>query len=179
MKTNTETSWGSVARALHWLMALLIAVQLALGWVGHEMEDSPAKITWLTGHKSLGLTILLLLAFRWLWRLSQPLPRLPEPRPGWVVVGSRITHWGLYLVPLALAVSGWLIADTSRIPWAYWWLVPLPDLVGADHDLHEAAEEIHELLVACLLALVSLHVVAALWHQLGRRDGLLRRMWSG
>jgi cytochrome b561 len=179
MKGNTEHSWGIVSRGLHWLMAVLVGAQLTLGWIGHEMENSPAKITWMTGHKSLGLTLLVLLLIRWLWRLSQPVPALPPGSTAFERLGARAAHWAFYLLLLGLAVSGWIIADTSRIPWEFWWTVPLPDIIGTDRTLHEVAEEAHETVVWCLVTLLTLHVLASAWHQWIRRDDLMRRMWRG
>ena len=76
---NPNTSWNGTARSLHWLMALLIGLQAAAGWVGHEMERSPLKVDVLTAHKSLGVTLLMLVVVRLLWRWTHP----PPPTAPW------------------------------------------------------------------------------------------------
>ena len=179
MLSNSATHWGALTRTLHWLIAALILVQFALGWIGHEMDDTPAKVTWMIGHKSVGVTILLLTVFRLSWRLPQNRPVAPTGIAIWQHRAAVSAHWALYALVLGLAIAGWVIADTSRIPWNLWWVIPLPDWLGPAKDLHEVAEEAHEFLAWSLFAVIALHVLAALWHQFVRRDDTLRRMWSG
>lgn len=179
MKANTANSWGSVARGLHWLIALLIIVQLPLGYFGHEMDDSPNKIFWLTLHKSLGVTVLVLMALRLAWRVTHPVPKPVPGTTAWQRVTATSVHWALYLVVFLQTLSGWVAADTSRIPWKAFWVIPLPDILETSHDLHEAGEEMHEFMVWMLLILLAVHVGAALWHHFVRRDDVLRRIWSG
>jgi len=179
MKPNTVYSWGSMARGLHWLAALLILAQLPLGWFANEMETGPDKITWMTLHKSLGVTLFLLMLFRLLWRVSHTVPDPPPAARAWEIRMAAVVHWTLYAAVLAQTTAGWLAADTSRIPWKLWWLIPLPDWLDPSEGLHEAAEEAHEFLAVVLVALLTLHIAAALWHHYIRRDYVLRRMWSG
>lgn len=176
---NPNTSWNGTARSLHWLMALLIGLQAAVGWVGHEMDRSPLKVDVLTAHKSLGVTLLMLVVVRLLWRWTHPAPPPPPGSARWQVWAARLTHTALYLLMIALPLSGWLVASTSIVPWKLWWLIPWPDIAAADKALHEMAGEIHEALVGCLAALLAVHVAAALWHHFARKDAVLTRMLRG
>jgi len=160
-------------------MALLIALQAVAGWVGHEMDRSPLKIDILTAHKSLGITLLMLFVFRLFWRWREPAPPPPTGTPAWQTWAARLTHMTLYLLMIGLPLSGWLVASTSIVPWKLWWLIPWPDIASADKELHEVAEEVHELLVWLLVAFLALHMAAALWHHFFRRDAVLLRMLRG
>ena len=160
-------------------MAALILAQGVVGWIGHEMERSPAKIDVMTAHKSLGITLLLLVLLRLAWRIGH---RAPPPPPGsgrWEIRAAWLSHLGLYLLMIALPLSGWLSASTSIVPWKLWWLIPWPDIAAPNQALHEIAEEVHEVMVKLLIALLALHVAAALRHHFLKRNDVLRRMWRG
>ncbi|MCZ6829065.1 MAG: cytochrome b [Gammaproteobacteria bacterium] len=168
-----------MARSLHWLMAAMIGVQLTVGWVAEEMARSPEKVTWMTGHKSLGVTILLFAVLRTWNKTLDPAPLPPAGTPRWEIHGATISHWTLYFLMLALPLSGWLVADTAIFPWKLWWLVPAPDILASGKELHEIGETLHKLLVWSLVALLSLHILAALRHHFIKRNDVLRRMWRG
>jgi len=172
-------SWTATARAMHWSMAALILLQAAVGWVGAEMERSPLKVDVLTAHKSLGITLLLLVLFRLTWRWTHRAPAPPAGSKTWEIRAAGLSHAALYLLMIAVPLSGWLSASTSIVPWKLWWLVPWPDIAAVDQQLHGAAEEIHEALVWCLAAILAVHVAAALWHHFVKRDGVLRQMLRG
>jgi len=176
---HPDASWSLTARALHWLMALLIALQAVAGWIGHEMDRSPLKVDVLTAHKSLGITLLFLLAVRLLWRWAYQPPPPPAGSSAWQTRAARLTHSALYLLMLGLPLSGWLVASTSIVPWKLWWVIPWPEIASADKELHEIAEEVHEALVWCLVAVLALHIAAALWHHFVKRDTVLLRMLRG
>jgi len=176
---DPSESWSRTARSLHWLMALLILSQAVVGWIGHEMERSPLKVDVLTAHKSLGITLLMLAVFRLLWRWTHRAPPHPAGSPPWQSWAARLTHIALYVLMFALPLSGWLVASTSIVPWKLWWLIPWPKIASADKTLHEIAEDIHEALVWWLVAVLAVHVAAALWHHFARRDTVLLRMLRG
>jgi cytochrome b561 len=173
---NTDHSWGVVSKGLHWLLAIMILGQFVLGMVAEEAQVSPRKLDLFVWHKSLGLTILLLVALRIAWRLAN---RPPGPVPGiarWEHRAARTGHALLYLLLLAVPLSGWWISDTSRIPFKAFWLVPMPDLLAADRDMSQLAATVHGILVTALLVLVAVHVLAALRHHFVLHNDTLRRM---
>jgi cytochrome b561 len=173
------TVWNPLARALHWTMAGLILVQGTVGWIGHEMERSPAKIDVMTAHKSLGITLLLLVLLRLAWRAGHQAPPPPSGTSRWEMRAARLSHLALYLLMIALPLSGWLAASTSIVPWKLWWLIPWPDIAAPDEALHDIAGEVHETLVKVLIALLLVHVAAALRHHFFKRNDVLLRMWRG
>lgn len=171
--------WNGVARFLHWTMALLIAAQATLGWIGHDMVRSQAKLELMTAHKSLGITLLLLVLLRLLWRATHAAPPHPAGAPRWELLAARLSHAALYLLLIAIPLSGWLAASTSLVPWKLWWVIPWPDIAPVNEQLHEVAEELHEVLVNVLIAVLVVHVGAALQHHFFRHNDVLLRMLRG
>lgn len=176
MLRNTDTAWGSVAKSLHWLIALLIAVQLALGWVAEDMELSPVKLDLFVWHKSLGLTVLLLVVLRLGWRIANPPPAPLTGSGQWETRLALAGHWLLYVLMFAVPLTGWWIADTSRIPFRMYWLLPLPDLIEADKAASTLAAEVHGALTTLLAVTVAGHVLAALRHHWLLGNATLKRM---
>lgn len=179
MIRNSQDNWGSLARGLHWLLAVLIFVQAVLGWIAHEMDRSPGKITLMTAHKSLGITILMLIAVRLAWRWINPTPDPPPGSKSWEILLARLTHAAIYLSVIGVALSGWLTASTSIIAWKFWWAFQWPRLSGPNPDLHELSGEVHETLVTALAGLLIVHTAAAFKHHFIDRDQVLLRMWKG
>lgn len=173
---NTREEWGSVSKVLHWLVVVLI---LAMAWLGLTMGDLPSgpdKVATYALHKSIGITILVLVVLRLGWRLYAGAPAAVAGTPRWQERISSLTHWALYALLLAMPLSGWLLNSASGFPLQWFGLFNLPALTGRDHDLHELAEEIHELLFWVLATLVVVHAAAAFYHHLFQRDATLARM---
>jgi len=179
MLRNTVDSWGTVAKALHWLMALLLLGQLALGFIAIEWPLSPTKIHLFIWHKSLGLSLLVLVIVRLVWRWSNPVPRLPPTTAKWQRQASRISHLLLYVCLMALPASGWIINSASNIPLRVFWLFRLPAITAPDKALAQVMKSVHAGLVAALMLLLVIHIGAALHHHFVRHDQVLRRMLPG
>lgn len=183
MLRNTATGWGWPAKLLHWSMALLVVGQWTLGvWmVGLGDDQLVRKFQLYQLHKSLGLTLLGLALLRLLWRVSGPVPDLPSTVPAWQRSAARASHRVLYLLMLALPVTGFLMAAASPlgIPTVWFGLVRIPHPIGPDARLEEVLKLVHGTLAWVLAALVLLHVGAALKHHLLDRDEVLRRMLPG
>ncbi len=174
MPAANDSTWGVIARSFHWLIALLIFGQFVLGWVAEDMRMSPDKFELFVWHKSIGVTVLLLVALRLAWRL-----RTNPPQPlasGLELMLARLGHALLYVLMFAVPLSGWWISDTSRIPFRIFWHVPTPDLMEASREASELAAQVHGILTTLLLLLVVLHSVAALRHHFLLRDATLLRM---
>lgn len=174
---NTRSSWGWPARFLHWLTVLMIVVQASLGFIADSLSRSPLKVDMMTAHKSLGITLLAVLAIRLAWRLGHPPPAPPPASPAWERTAAKISHTLLYLLMFAVPLSGWLSASTSIIPWKLWWLLPWPSIASPDPDLHALASDLHEVSFICLCTVLAVHVAAALKHHFIDRDDTLTRMW--
>ena len=167
------------AVVLHWLMALLIFVTFPLGLYMVELQLSPDKLKLYSYHKWIGITVLTLVAIRVVWRLTHTPPPLPDSVAGWQRRASAIVHGLLYLLMIAIPLSGWLMSSAKGFQTVWFGVLPLPDLIGKDKALGDLLAEVHAALNFTMLALVILHVGAALKHHFIERQPYLQRMgWS-
>ncbi|MCX7179648.1 MAG: cytochrome b [Proteobacteria bacterium] len=173
---NPPQSYTRTAIILHWLTALAILCAFPLGVYMHELPLSPRKLQLYSYHKWLGLSVLLLAALRLLWRSLHRPPPLLAGMPRWQEVIAQYMHHGLYLLLLAVPLSGWLMSSAFGIPVVWFGVLPLPDLIGKDKELGELLKEVHETLNYTLLLLVAIHAAAAIRHHVFERDGTLQRM---
>lgn len=168
--------YGAVAMALHWVIAGLIAAQFVLAERAEDLPLGMAKLQLIANHKSIGITILALAILRLGWRLWASPPSLPASVPGWQRRVSAFTHGAIYGLIFAIPLSGWAFSSAANFPVSWFNLVELPNLVAPDEARSELLENLHEWLGKALLALVIVHVAAALKHQFLDRDGVLLRM---
>jgi len=179
MKPANEPSpraWSPASIFFHWSTAVLIVVMVALGWGAVSYPLSPTKLDLFRWHKSLGLLVLAWVLIRLAWRLAH---RAPAPTPGVSRAeqqAAALSHGGLYLLMLAMPVSGWIINSAADFPLKWFGLFPVPQLVGPDEAIQNAAESVHFVLFWTLLVLIVLHVGAALHHHYVRKNDVLRRM---
>ena len=167
--------YTGVAIALHWLMALMILVSLAVGLTMARMDLSPTRLQLYNWHKWAGVLILTLAALRLLWRLSHRPPTLP-PMPAWQHAASRASHGALYVLFFAVPLAGWAYSSAAGFPVVLFGVLPLPDWVAVDRELAQAIKPWHGRLAWTLAALTLLHIAAAWKHQLVDRDGLINRI---
>jgi cytochrome b561 len=172
---ETGRGYDRVAIGLHWTIALLILIQIGLGWCMNEAlpDHSPAQAWVLTLHISVGLTILLLVLARIGVRIVRPAPPLPADLALWERIAARASHLLFYLLMLALPLTGWALASLGTRPIAFWGL-PWPRLPGMAQLLGSPAPKAvrHELshihvyiLIWIILINLALHVAGALKHQ--------------
>ena len=173
---NTRDQWGSISKLLHWLVVLLILVMAWIGLTMGDLPNGPDKIATYALHKSIGITILVLVLLRLGWRLHAGAPAPVPGTPNWQDRIASLTHWALYALLLAMPISGWVLNSSSGFPLQWFGLVNLPAIAGRDQDVHELAETIHETLFWILVTLVVLHAAAAFYHHLFQRDATLARM---
>ena len=167
--------YDRVAMALHWITALLILANLTLGLSMVGLPISPRKLHWYLWHKSIGLTVFLLTSARLGWRtLHRPPPQVPMP--GWQQRASGLSHAALYALLFLIPVSGYLYSSATGVQVVWLGVVPLPDLVPKDNALGGALKIVHVTLNSLLVALVLVHVAAALRHHFVDRDAVLARM---
>ncbi len=173
---NLADRWGGVSITLHWLTALMIAGLVVVGLLMQELGNSPTKIQIYGLHKSIGLTVLALTVLRLLWRLFAGVPEPVAGTPRWQRWASGATHGALYVVLLAMPLSGWLYNSASGFPLKWFGLFKLPKLSGYDAEVKAFALQAHETLFLVLVAIVGVHALAALKHHYFDRDRTLARM---
>jgi cytochrome b561 len=177
--SNSAQRYGLAAMLLHWGMAILLAVLLALGWFMVSQPDAGydrEKITLILVHKSVGMFALGIALARIAWRAASPLPALGADLPAWRQVAARVVHLGLYALMLALPVTGWLMSSAGGYPVPVFGWFNVPDLIGPNERLFAALITLHRWLADALVVLVGLHAGAALEHHFVRHDGTLGRM---
>jgi cytochrome b561 len=171
--------WSPAGRLLHWTMAVLIIGLVTAGVVMTRSHfDLGTTFTLYQGHKSYGLLVLPLLAWRLLWRWRT---RVPPPPPTMPVIErrlARVAHGLFYGLMAALPLSGWLMASASplRLPTSPFNAFTLPDIVSPDPALFEKLRLLHEILAYGLVVVIALHVAAALKHHFVDKDEVLRQM---
>jgi cytochrome b561 len=162
---------------LHWLIAGLILCGFALGWFMTPLAISPLRLRLVNWHKWIGVSVLLLVALRILWRSTHRPPAfLPMPR--WQRRLAAGLHGSLYVILFALPVSGWFYSNAAGYPVVYFGLVRLPTLIAKDKALSQTLHHLHHLMGWLLLIAVGLHVLAVAKHHFIDRDGTLSRMLS-
>lgn len=176
---NTDERWGVVSQAFHWTIVVLILVMAYLGLTMGDLPNSPRKINIYALHKSIGLTILALVALRVAWRLHAGTPAPVPGTPTWQHRVASVTHVLLYVLLFAIPLSGWVLNSAAGYPLQWFKLFNLPAITGRSDSVHEFAEGMHELLFWVLVVLVLAHAAAALYHHVFQNDATLRRMLPG
>ena len=170
-----RNGFGSVTKSLHWIVAALFIGVFAIGWYMDFLPLGMAKLEWMSRHKSLGVTILMLAVLRIIWRLSEPTPAALG-KHAIERLAAKIGHLGLYGVMIAMPLTGWMMSSAANFPVSVFGLFTLPNLVAPDQGLFESLRTAHFVLSWVIVALVGGHVCAALKHHFIDRDATLRRM---
>jgi cytochrome b561 len=162
--------------ALHWIVALSVIALLIAGTVllAPLANEDPAKMLSFRLHMGLGLLTFFLMTLRLAVRMTTRVPSAAVTGNPALDRVARANHWGLYLFTFLMAGSGVAFARASGLPDAVFGQGPMPP----DFSAH-AARQVHGVASAALMALLALHVGAALWHQFWRRDRLFARIWFG
>jgi cytochrome b561 len=167
--------YGSFAKTLHWLVAAILLAQFALGWLMPKVRRGMEPSVSMRVHISVGIVVLALIVVRLLWRMGHGVP--PEPQlPRWQRTGSVAVHWLLYGLVFVTTLTGWFYASARGWPLTFFGLFPLPALSVEGSPTGRALGEIHESLVWVLLAVIAVHVLAALVHAFVYRDHVMQRM---
>jgi cytochrome b561 len=177
MLRNSETRWGAVAKILHWVIAVVLLVSLVYGWWMTRFPDRSLRFEHYGLHGSIGYDLLLLMLLRLGWRTFD---RAPLPPPGtarWEIVAAKLGHVLLYLLTIGVCILGWLLSGTMRRPLdaELFGAIPIP-VLALGRPYHELFEDAHKIVAYTLLALVVVHVAAALRHHFVKRNDVLRRM---
>ena len=137
-------SYTATARVLHWSVAVLVIATFAIGWGMQSLPKGPGGIRAdvFNFHKSIGITLLMLMIGRLLWRLTHPAPRLPDTIPLWQRRAAHLNHALLYIALFAMPLAGYLGSAWSGYPIKYFGMtlpawaeksVALKDLCSAIH----------------------------------------------
>ncbi len=173
---NTADRFGIITRALHWTIAVLIVVQLPLGLRLSGLQPGLANLWLYSFHKSLGLTVFVLMTARILWHVASP-PPAPQGS-GWQARAAKAVHWTIYGLMVVIPLSGWAASSATGIDVMLFdrWVVP--PIAPVSEAWEVAGFAIHDIATKLLMALLALHIGAALKREMDG-DGTLTRMIKG
>lgn len=174
---NTQNSYGLVSVSFHWIMGLImIGLVIAGLMLADELIPDENRRAVMGLHKSFGITILMLIGLRLLWRFTNLVPKLPADMAGWKKGLAHLVHFGLYVSMIVMPLSGWGMSSAGGHPVNFFGLFELPALVEKNKELGKVFHEIHEIAGFVLIGLFALHVGAALLHHFIYKDNVLKRM---
>jgi cytochrome b561 len=175
MEDRQRHGYGGTAVWLHWLVVALLVIQYSIGFLMPDIHRNEQPGAMMNLHISSGLLILALVLLRLFWRITHRVA--PEHSlPAWQRIASEGVHWLLYLLVLVTTLTGWTFASMRGWPISFFGLFPLPPLVAEGSPTGHDIGELHQDIIWVLLAVIALHVVAALYHEFVRRDGVMDRM---
>lgn len=165
-------------RRLHWLMALLVAAAyLLIEQRGLFSRGSMGRTFMMQGHFWTGLTIFVLALWRLAVRRRDGAPPVTPALARWNSLSATLLHVALYLFflvqPMLGLATAWSDGKVLLIPFTS---IPLPALLPLNRDLAHTLEDLHGTIGTVFYWVIGLHVLAALWHHLMRRDDTLKRM---
>jgi cytochrome b561 len=175
---TARLQYGTTAKMFHWLIVALLVVQYLIGWLMPDIHRGMKPGAPMTFHISVGITILVLILLRFVWRLTHPVAPESSLAP-WQRLSSEAVHWLLYALVLATTVSGWLFASYRGWGVSFFYLFPMPMLASDNAEAGKAIDGLHQLFEWSLLVLIGLHVAAALAHLFVYRDRIMQRMLPG
>ncbi len=171
-----SATYTTTAKLLHWLMAVLLFGLLALGVYMHDLPLSPEKLQLYSWHKWAGVSAFLLVLFRLVWRITHRPPALPANMPPLMQLIAHAGHAALYLLMIAIPLSGWLMSSAKGFQTVWFGVLPIPDLLSKDKELGDALALVHQSLNLLFAITLAGHIGAALKHHFIDKDDILTRM---
>ena len=172
------TGYRTPARLFHWIVALLVLATIPTGQI--MIQDGlsrPVQNALFIFHKNVGVVILLVVLARLAYRQVVPPPPLPLSVPEWQRRVAGLNHAALYGLLIFMAVTGYLRVRAGGFPVEALDALGLPTFVPRSEALEAWAKAAHWWGRIALVAVIALHVAAAAWHGLVRRDGVMARIW--
>ena len=179
MKNSNPSKYSLTSRILHWSMAALILFLLGLGIYMTDFlpKDAPNRMEVYDLHKSFGALVLVLIFIRIINRFIFKAPALPATLVKWEKIAAHLGHAGLYLLMIAVPLSGYLMSNSFGYP-VHFFGIELPFLIEKNLELGGFFAEAHEISAFSLLGLVAIHVLGALKHRFFDKpeNDVLKRM---
>jgi cytochrome b561 len=172
----THSRFSPLQRILHWIMAVCILAMLFIG-VGMVSTVRPDYLTLVSIHKPLGVIILILGLIRLVVRFMRGAPPLPADMPEPMKLAAHLSHYAFYALMIGLPLIGYGMLSAADYPVVVFGM-HLPSLLPHSNSLHSLLWNAHRFLALCFFALIVVHLAAALFHALIRRDGVFQAMAS-
>jgi len=170
-----RNQFSPLQRVLHWLMALMVLAMLFIG-VAMVSTLKPRFLTLVAIHKPLGIAILALVVLRLGVRWRYGAPALPADLPAIQAIGAKLSHVALYGLLIAMPLIGWGMLSAGGYPIVLCGSIQLPPILPHDDQLHAVLLTAHTVLAYLFFATILLHLAAALFHALIRRDSVFYAM---
>lgn len=165
----------ALQRLLHWLIAVCILAMLFIG-VGMVSTIKPIYLVLVSVHKPLGIAILVLSVVRLAVRVRYAAPSLPSDMPEPMKLAAHLSHYAFYVLMIGMPLLGWGMLSAAAYPVVLIGGLHLPTILPQSDRLHTLLWDAHFYLAFVFFALILLHVAAALFHALVRRDGVFEAM---
>lgn len=164
---------------MHWITVVLVVLAVAAGLGQDWLEGDLLRHRLLDIHRLLGLGVLGLSLVRLALSRAFGAANVNEHPTPFIGLAAAVGHGALYLALVVVPLLGWAQWSASGKTMALFAVLPVPALLGHDHDLAEILAQAHQVLAWLFLALIAAHAAAALWHHYHRRDQVLRSMLPG
>ncbi len=174
MIRNTHDSYGIISQILHWVIGFFIIILLSVGFYIESLPNSPEKSNILSIHKATGVLVLMLVFVRIIWRLSNIQPSIPNSN---ILLAklANINIFFLYFLMVAMPISGITSSLMSGHDISFYGIFSIK-AVGSYSTIAEYAGFAHGIMAFIFVTLITLHIIAALYHHFILKDNILRRM---
>lgn len=169
-------NYNTVSRIFHWSVALLILGLLIVGFFMEGMNPEPLKFKIYGWHKALGMVVIGLGVARIIWKHASQSPNSLSTHKKWEKMLSKTIHIVLYILIIAMPLSGWIMSSAGGYPVSFFGLFEFPNIVEKNKELGRIANQVHGILAYALVGCVGLHVVGAIKHHVIDKDVTLNRM---
>lgn len=173
-----QTQYRGPARLIHWTMAALVLASIPVGVL--MIQDGLSRSfqnSLFIFHKNAGVLLLILIVVRIAYRLTHPPAPLPSDLPPWQHKIAGLSHIGLYGLLLLMPVAGYIRVKAGGFPIESLDALGIPSLVPRSDALAEVAKTVHYFGSYAIGGLIAMHIGAALFHGIVRKDGVFSRMW--
>jgi len=174
--TNTNQSYGSIAKFFHWLTALLVIILLIAGYFMGDIGDKSLKLQVFNLHKLFGLTVLALIILRLLWRWTNPVPLLPPEMALWERTLEKTVKAFFYIALFVMPLSGWIFSTAAGHPPHLGDYTLAAPFIPLSKTLADQIFNIHATFAVIIIGLLCLHIAGALKHHFINKDNVLLRM---
>ncbi len=172
-----QDKYTKIAIFLHWVVGLLVLSLIALGIYMHDIpKGDPDRAFFFNLHKSIGVTVGLLMLIRLWWRRKNLPPALPNTIPGWQRRLSKLSHGLLYGVLIVMPVIGFAALQFTKYGVTYFGLFKISPMGSNNPEIRDWLQSIHHDLSYVIMGLIAIHILAAMYHWIVLRDGIIRRM---
>ncbi len=176
---NTSNEFGSLAKWLHWLIAIGMVVILYMGLEQAGMERGPEKSEMRVIHGSIALLVLVLMIARLVWRFMNEVPGHPEGMSAAQRAIATLVHWAIYIAVFVQLISGPITIATGGRAISVFGLFSFSLPVEESEEAHHFWEEVHEFSWKIVAAIIVLHILGSLFNHFVAKNDVLRRMTTG